>query len=55
MAFPTELNIAINDNVIGFIEKKPGKSEIESYGEVKLPKGVIERGYIKDPDRKSVV
>ena len=50
MAFPTELNIAINDNVVGFIEKKPGKSEIESYGEVKLPKGVIERGYIKDPN-----
>ena len=50
MAFPTELNIAINDNVIGFIEKKPGKSEIESYGEVKLPRGVIERGYIKDPN-----
>ncbi len=50
MAFPTELNIAINDNVVGFIEKKPGRSEIESYGEVKLPKGVIERGYIKDPN-----
>ena len=50
MAFPTELNIAINDNVVGFIEKKPGKSEIESYGEVKLPKGVVERGYIKDPN-----
>ena len=50
MAFPTELNLAINDSVIGFIEKKPGKSEIESYGEVKLPKGVIERGYIKDPN-----
>lgn len=46
---PIELNISINDDVIGFIEKEPGKSEIESYGEVRLPKGVIKKGYIKEP------
>lgn len=48
-AVPVQLNISINDDVVGFIEKKPGNSEIESYGEVKLPKGVVDRGYIKDP------
>lgn len=44
-----ELNLSINDEVIGFVEKEPGKTEIESYGEVRLPKGAIKNGYIKEP------
>lgn len=45
-----ELNLAITDDSISFVEKEPGIKEIESYGEVKLPRGVIKNGYIKDPE-----
>ena len=46
----TELNISINDEGIGFVEKEPGYAEVNSYGEVRLPKGVIKNGYIKEPE-----
>lgn len=45
-----EINLSINDEVIGFVEKEPGMREIESYGEIRLPRGVIKNGYIKEPD-----
>lgn len=45
-----ELNLAITDESISFVEKEPGIKEVESYGEVKLPKNVVKNGYIKDPE-----
>lgn len=45
-----ELNISITDDVISFVEKEPGIKEVESYGEIKLPRNVIKNGYIKDPE-----
>lgn len=45
-----ELNISITDDVISFVEKEPGIKEVESYGEIKLPRNVVKNGYIKDPE-----
>lgn len=45
-----ELNISINDEGIGFVEKEPGITEIGNYSEIRLPKGVIKNGYIKEPE-----
>lgn len=45
-----ELNISINDEGIGFVEKEPGMTEIGNYSEIRLPKGVIKNGYIKEPE-----
>ncbi len=45
-----ELNISINDEGIGFVEKEPGMTEIGNYSEIRLPKGVIKNGYIREPE-----
>lgn len=45
-----ELNISINDEGIGFVEKEPGMTEVGNYSEIRLPKGVIKNGYIKEPE-----
>ena len=45
-----EINISINDEGIGFVEKEPGMTEVGNYSEVRLPKGVVKNGYIKEPE-----
>lgn len=45
-----EINISINDEGIGFVEKEPGMTEVSNYSEVRLPKGVVKNGYIKEPE-----
>lgn len=45
-----QLSMFFTDDGFGFVERKPGSLEIENFGEVKLNKGTIKNGYIKEPE-----
>ncbi|MFH0993335.1 MAG: hypothetical protein V1761_03185, partial [bacterium] len=46
-----ELNIYFADESIGFFQSAPKSSSADFYGHVDMVPGIIDKGYITDPER----